>query len=325
MSNWKNVNNCHSVNKNCLKWAQAYFDKHLVGISGVKNQNKATVTKVTECTGDVDLNQRKGKIITIYDVELKLQWEGTLADGTEVTGSIHIPEMSHDTDSDDFVFSISINDGSNAKDAIKETIRKELVPQMVKVFEGFSAAMIKENCEDVYIETDKMGVPPPSRVTKEKSGATQFSSNITSTPAVVKEEVKKVNTTTLRDSIEFQTSARELYETLTNAQRVQIWTRGHVIMKQEIKSKFELFGGNVSGEILELIPEQKIVQTWRLRSWPAGHYSKVTMLFKQGSDCVTLDVEQTGVPIGEEDLTRKNWSGYYWRAIKASFGYGANF
>lgn len=29
-----------------------------------------------ECEGDVDLNQRKGKIITIYDVTLKLGWQG---------------------------------------------------------------------------------------------------------------------------------------------------------------------------------------------------------------------------------------------------------
>lgn len=75
-----------------------------------------------ECTGDVDLNQRKGKIITIYDVVLKLAWKGkwidfvsllyfwhvyigTLADGTEITGTLFIPEIAHDTDSDDYVVS----------------------------------------------------------------------------------------------------------------------------------------------------------------------------------------------------------------------------
>lgn len=33
---------------------------------------------MVECTGDVDLNQRKGKIITIYDVVLKLDWQGKI-------------------------------------------------------------------------------------------------------------------------------------------------------------------------------------------------------------------------------------------------------
>lgn len=31
---------------------------------------------------------------------------GALADGTEVTGTIHVPEIAHDTDSDDYVVSI---------------------------------------------------------------------------------------------------------------------------------------------------------------------------------------------------------------------------
>ena len=56
-----------------------------------------------------------------------------------------------------------------------------------------------------------------------------------------------------------------------------------------------------------------------------GHYSTVTMTFEQGSDGVQLHVKQTGVPIGEEELTQRNWTGYYWRSIKQTFGFGAVF
>lgn len=329
MSNWKNVNNWHWVNKNCLKWAQNYFTTQLVGLEAEKNGNTASITKMVECTGDVDLNQRKGKIITIYDVVLKLNWKGALADGTEVTGSINIPEIAHDTDSDDYVFEISINDDNNAKQAIKEVIRKGLTPLLIKKFEAFSAAMIKENCEDVYIDSDKMGTATPPRLatTTEHSSATKFGSSATTTSSSSNSTTpaQKVNTTSLNDSIEFQTSAHELYETLTDLNRAQIWTRGPVKLSKEVNSTFEFFGGNVSGEILELVPDKKIVQTWRLKSWPAGHFSKVTMELDQGSDSVTLKINQTGIPIGQEELTRTNWSGYYWRAIKGAFGFGANF
>lgn len=54
-----------------------------------KNGNKAKITRVDECTGDVDLNQRKGKIITIFDVQLKLTWEGKRHD------CLSIQECSH--------------------------------------------------------------------------------------------------------------------------------------------------------------------------------------------------------------------------------------
>lgn len=187
--------------------------------------------------------------------------------------------------------------------------------------------MIKENCEDVYIESDKMGTATPPRLATpkaEQASATKFASSTTTTSST-EIPAKKVNTTSLDDTIEFQTSAHELYETLTDVQRAQIWTRGPVKLSKEIGSQYEFFGGNVSGEILELVPDKKIVQTWRLKSWPAGHFSKVTLELDQGSDFVTLKMHQTGIPIGEEELTRTNWSGYYWRAIKGSFGYGANF
>lgn len=203
-------------------------------------------------------------------------------------------------------------------------MRKGLTPKLIKVFESFSAAMIKENCEDVYIESHKMGTPTPARVaTTEHSASTKFAT--TAPTKTVETPAKTVNTTSLTESTEFQTSAHELYETLTDVQRAQVWTRAPVKLSREIGSTFEFFGGNVSGEILELVPDKKIVQTWRLSSWPAGHFSKVTLELEQGTDCVVLKMHQTGIPVGEEELTRTNWSGYYWRAIKASFGFGVNF
>jgi activator of HSP90 ATPase len=34
--------------------------------------------------------------------------------------------------------------------------------------------------------------------------------------------------------------------------------------------EWALFGGNVEGKFVELVPGKKIVQTWRFASWPAG-------------------------------------------------------
>lgn len=218
------------------------------------------------------------------------------------------------------------DENNNNKGSIKPVLRKELTPLIIKSFDGFSAAMIKENCDDVFIEQSKMGQATPPRLStpapKETSGATQFASNTTSTKAAAPQ---KVNTTTLTDSVDFQTSAHEIYETLLDPQRAQIWTRGPVKLSKDINSDFEFFNGNVSGKILELIPDKKIVQSWRLKSWPAGHFSEVTIDLNQGSDSTVLNIKQTGVPIGQEELTQTNWSGYYWRAIKGSFGFGAVF
>ena len=86
--------------------------------------------------------------------------------------------------------------------------------------------------------------------------------------------------------------------------------------------KFELFGGNVSGEFTALEKPTKIVQKWRLAQWAEGHYSNLEIVFDQNdTDAVTvMRVRWDGVPVGQEDVTRRNWGEYYVRSIKTTFG-----
>jgi hypothetical protein len=39
---------------------------------------------------------RAHRLITIYDCKVVLAWEGTASDGTEVKGTLTIPEVSHE-------------------------------------------------------------------------------------------------------------------------------------------------------------------------------------------------------------------------------------
>jgi Activator of Hsp90 ATPase, N-terminal len=36
------------------------------------------------------------RLITIYDVKIELKWNGTASDGTKVSGTLTIPEVSHE-------------------------------------------------------------------------------------------------------------------------------------------------------------------------------------------------------------------------------------
>jgi activator of HSP90 ATPase len=51
----------------------------------------------------------------------------------------------------------------------------------------------------------------------------------------------------------------------------------------------------------------------------------VTFTFDQSTDYTKLNLKQTGVPVGEEEITLRNWTGYYWNSIKQTFGFGAVF
>lgn len=36
------------------------------------------------------------RLLTIYDVKIELKWEGTASDGTDASGTLVIPEVSHE-------------------------------------------------------------------------------------------------------------------------------------------------------------------------------------------------------------------------------------
>lgn len=71
-----NPNNWHWVNKDVREWAKEYLEKSLIGISAEQGDVTAKVSKVLSMDGDVDVSQRKGKVITLFDVKLQLEYEG---------------------------------------------------------------------------------------------------------------------------------------------------------------------------------------------------------------------------------------------------------
>ena|SRR6266702_1358123 len=71
-----NPNNWHWVNKDVSAWTQEYLEDDLTGISAEADGVTAKVDKVISMDGDVDVSQRKGKVITLFDVKLKLEYSG---------------------------------------------------------------------------------------------------------------------------------------------------------------------------------------------------------------------------------------------------------
>lgn len=115
-----------------------------------------------------------------------------------------------------------------------------------------------------------------------------------------------------------------MYQTFTDPQRIAAFTRAPPRVFEGAKpgAKFALFDGNVAGEYAKLEEPNLIVQKWRLGQWPEGHMSTLEIKFDQNDvDRVTnMRVTWTGVPVGQEDVVKRNWEGYYVRSIKQTFG-----
>jgi activator of HSP90 ATPase len=319
-----NPNNWHWVNKDASPWARQWFDDNLTKIEAKEGDVTAKISKIISMDGDVDVAQRKGKVITIFDVKLTLEYTGSTAEDDNVSGTITVPEVSHELTEDEFVFDIDIYSESKEKQPVKDLVRSKLLPQLRSAFVQLSPALIAEHGKDIQHapgSNPSSGFSTPKYIPQgtaaPKPAAT--SSSQTSAGGVV-------NTTIVTDSEEFRTTAEELFQTFTDPNRIAAFTRSppKVFEGAREGGKFELFGGNVSGEYLTLDSPKTIVQSWRLNQWPAGHHSRLQIDFDQNDvDHVTMmRVSWTGVPIGQEDVTRRNWGEYYVRSIKTTFGFG---
>ena len=211
-----------------------------------------------------------------------------------------------------------------SKEPAKELVRKEITPQIRKHLQKLAPALITEHGKDIQ---HAPGTNPSSGFSTPKtmeSSSVNKSSN--GKPAGGSSSGSVVNTTSLSDQQEFRTTAEQLFETFTDPQRITAFTRGPPKVFEGAKEggKYEIFGGNVSGSYVKLDRPTYIEQKWRLAQWPAGHFSTLKLKFEQNDvDAVTImRVDWVGVPVGQEEATKRNWDEYYVRSIKTTFGFG---
>ena len=125
-----------------------------------------------------------------------------------------------------------------------------------------------------------------------------------------------MKTKTIRQSVRFKASTHEVYEALMDSRKHSKFTGGKASISRRIGGKFSAYDGYIEGVNLELVPDEKIVQSWRGSDWPEGHYSKATFTLKGVEGGTQLIFTQTGVPEDQYDSISQGWRDYYWKPMK---------
>ncbi|TRY57896.1 hypothetical protein DNTS_014412 [Danionella cerebrum] len=292
-----NVNNWHWTERDVTNWSSEKLKELLVGLSVESEEGVCEITEVSKAEGEASINNRKGKLIFFYEWNLKAAWTGTSSSGIKYKGNIDVPNLSDENDVDDFDISVSL-----CKDEPDTTL--------LSLMKKEGASKIRKALAN-YVEVHPGHDPAHSQwheQTEDSSGDNRNQQN---------SGEKKTDADT------FMTSPEELYRVFLNQEMVQAFTRSGAMVEAERGGKFRLLDGNVNGEFLELVSEQKIVMKWRFNSWPCEHYATVTLTFSDKGNETELKIECRGVPENEEDRTRDGWQRYYCHAIKQTFGFGA--
>lgn len=329
-----NVNNWHWTEKNADSWSKAklkeLFENHVIEIPSVGN---VIIEEVEKCEGEARANNRKGKLIFFYEWNITLKWKGH-ANGkeAEVTGKIDIPNLSEEHDDlEDVDVDISLTTKGPEATVLKEMLRKGPGVQAIRTVLASYVSQLKNEYSSGLILPKKGAEGGAKPAPKQPVPAARVAA---SKPCSVNEAGMKglelggakLEVAEVRIEETMKCTGQELFNALTQRDMLQIFTGGEAKMAEvgAAGGKFQLLGGNISGEYVEVVPFTKIVQLWRLKSWPQGVDSTVTITIKQTKEDTKVSIVQTGVPAKEVDSTREGWQRYYFQAMKRSFGFGAS-
>ena len=166
---------------------------------------------------------------------------------------MEIPEFMHDTTMEELV--INIDTDSNAKDSqdIKNLIRKEFSPKIKDFFSNFRADLMAEHAKDVYITENEMKGHPVKTTYNPKPVEALAPSTSSTTGASTSKSSQKGAMVTITQNVSFQCSAADLYDVLMNSKKVGLWTRAPCVLEKTVGSPISLFGGNITGSLLEWV------------------------------------------------------------------------
>ncbi len=137
-------------------------------------------------------------------------------------------------------------------------------------------------------------------------------------------EMKTANTSIIiHQETTFKASPEQLYQILLSSKQFSDCTRKSfpsfsatsATIDPVVGGTFSIFDGHIIGRILELVPNQRIVEAWRVVDWPAGDYSIAKFEFRSNGSGTTIVFDHIGFPEGLKDHLSSGWQEHYWDAL----------
>jgi activator of HSP90 ATPase len=122
--------------------------------------------------------------------------------------------------------------------------------------------------------------------------------------------------TSLHEDIDMKAGAQRIYEVLLDAKQFAAFTGMPAEIDPKEGGAFSMFGGQIVGRNIELVPNQRIVQAWRPTHWDAGIYSIVKFELKAQNAGTTIALDHTGFPEGDFDHLELGWHEHYWKPLE---------
>ena len=115
-------------------------------------------------------------------------------------------------------------------------------------------------------------------------------------------------------------TASALYRAWLCSKEHSAMTGARATIKAEEGSNFTAWEGYISGEIMGLEPESRIVTTWRTDEFPEDtDDSQVEILLRDSTQGCQFTLRHTSIPAGDGQKYFDGWQEYYVKPMTAYF------
>ena len=124
----------------------------------------------------------------------------------------------------------------------------------------------------------------------------------------------------IHQEVRFKASPARIYAALTSAKEFSQFTGAPAELTAAEGQPISLFGGQITGRNIELVPDRSLVQAWRVGSWPGGVYSIVRITLEPEGEETKLTLDHAGFPDGAAEHLEPGWHKMYWEPLKNYLG-----
>jgi uncharacterized protein YndB with AHSA1/START domain len=124
----------------------------------------------------------------------------------------------------------------------------------------------------------------------------------------------------IRQEVEFKANPQRVYEALSDAKHFSAFTGLPAEINPEPGGALSCFGGQITGRVLDLVPNRLFVQAWRPGIWPEGVFSIVRFQLEEKGGGTQLILEHSGFPEDNRSHLDGGWHKMYWEPLKKYLG-----
>jgi activator of HSP90 ATPase len=124
----------------------------------------------------------------------------------------------------------------------------------------------------------------------------------------------------IHHELAFSAPPSRVYQTLVDTKKFAEATGAPASGDATEGAAFSAFGGHITGRQVELVPDKRVVQAWRAKTWPEGVFSIVRFELKGEGAGTKLVFDHDGFPEDMKEHLSQGWHANYWEKLTKNLG-----